>query len=62
MKGLGRINPIVGTNNCGKTTVLEAVHILMANGDASAIWLTLYRRGEDIWVDVSSDDWHFEAS
>jgi predicted ATPase len=56
MKDLGRVNLIVGTNNCGKTTVLEAVNILMAVGDLSAIWSTLYRRGEDIWVerDLSS--------
>lgn len=25
MKGLGRVNLLVGTNNCGKTSVLEAV-------------------------------------
>src|SRR5271157_3370271 len=40
---------LVGTNNCGKTTVLEAVNILMANGDFTAIWSTLSRRGEDIY-------------
>ncbi|MGO9465111.1 MAG: AAA family ATPase [Isosphaeraceae bacterium] len=51
MKDLGRVNLIVGTNNCGKTTVLEAVNILTATGDASAIWSTLSRRGEDLWVE-----------
>jgi energy-coupling factor transporter ATP-binding protein EcfA2 len=40
---------LVGTNNCGKTTVLEAVTILMSNGDFTAIWSTLLRRGEDIY-------------
>jgi ABC-type branched-subunit amino acid transport system ATPase component len=49
LKNLGHVNLLVGTNNCGKTTVLEAVNILMANGDFTAIWSTLVRRGEDIY-------------
>jgi AAA15 family ATPase/GTPase len=52
MNDLGRVNLIVGTNNCGKTTALEAVNILMANGDISAIWSTLVRRGEEIWIEL----------
>jgi predicted ATPase len=51
MNDLGRVNLIVGTNNCGKTTALEAVNILMANGDVSALWSTLVRRGEEIWIE-----------
>ena len=49
LKNLGQVNLLVGTNNCGKTTVLEAVNILMSNGDFTAIWSTLVRRGEDIY-------------
>jgi len=49
LKNLGHVNLLVGTNNCGKTTVLEAVNILMSNGDFTAIWSTLLRRGEDIY-------------
>ena len=30
---LGRVNLIVGTNNAGKTSVLEAVHILEARSE-----------------------------
>ena len=44
---LGRVNLIVGTNNAGKTSVLEAVSILQSPGDFGAIWSTLSRRGED---------------
>lgn len=51
MKDLGRINLIVGTNNSGKTTVLEALSILMAHGNPSAVWTVLNRRGEVIWVE-----------
>lgn len=51
MNNLGRINLIVGENNSGKTTILEAINILALAGDASAIWATLIRRGEDLWVE-----------
>jgi hypothetical protein len=46
MTGLGRVNLLVGTNNCGKTSVLEAIHILSVPGSPAAIWSTLLRRGE----------------
>lgn len=49
LKNLGRVNLLVGTNNSGKSTVLEAINILMSNGDFSAIWLAHIRRGEDFY-------------
>lgn len=48
MAGLGRINLLVGTNNCGKTSVLEALHLLTSRGDPVALWQLLWRRGERI--------------
>ena len=48
LHNLGRVNLIVGTNNAGKTSLLEAVHILEAPGELGAIWSTLTRRGEDL--------------
>ena len=30
---LARVNLLVGDNNCGKTSVLEAVRLLVAQGD-----------------------------
>jgi ABC-type Na+ transport system ATPase subunit NatA len=47
IEGMGRVTLLVGTNNSGKTTVLEALLILLANGDPSSIWSILSRRGED---------------
>lgn len=47
MTGLGRVNLIVGANNAGKTSILEAIHIVEATGDLSSIRSTLTRRGED---------------
>lgn len=46
MSGLGRVNLLVGTNNSGKTSVLEAIHLLASSGDPEAIWQLLSRRGE----------------
>lgn len=46
MSGLGRVNLLVGTNNCGKTSVLEAIHMLSARGTAGPLWLAQARRGE----------------
>ncbi len=54
LKNLGRVNLLVGTNNSGKTTVLEAINILMADGDFSAMWSALSRRGEEIFVERDS--------
>jgi hypothetical protein len=51
---LGRVNLIVGTNNAGKTSVLEAVHILETPGDFGPVWSTLSRRGEDFYEDFES--------
>jgi energy-coupling factor transporter ATP-binding protein EcfA2 len=45
MKNLGRVNLIVGANNCGKTTVLEAIEILTAT-EPGPIWWAQMRRGE----------------
>lgn len=46
MDGLGRINLLVGTNNSGKTSVLEAIHLLSAMGAPNSLSQTLSRRGE----------------
>ena len=37
MSGLGRINLLVGTNNSGKTSVLEIIHLLASQGDPAAL-------------------------
>jgi ABC-type multidrug transport system ATPase subunit len=55
MADLGRINLLVGTNNCGKTSVLEAVSMLLAPGSPGEIWRSLVRRGE------TRDDADFEV-
>jgi len=52
LNDLGRLNLLVGTNNCGKTTVLESVQLLATEGDTQSVFRILSRRGED-WFDTS---------
>mgnify|MGYP001000717744 FL=1 len=46
MHGLERVNLLVGTNNCGKTSVLEAIRFLGASGAPQVLIEMLDRRGE----------------
>lgn len=46
MSGLGRVNLLVGTNNSGKTSVLEAINVLARPGDLRPFLQSLLRRGE----------------
>jgi len=48
MDGLERVNLLVGTNNSGKTSVLEAIYLLMSRGDPFALWNVVWRRGERV--------------
>lgn len=54
MDGLGRINLLVGTNNSGKTSVLEAIYLLSSAGDPASLWKLLLRRGERLPPQLSS--------
>jgi AAA domain, putative AbiEii toxin, Type IV TA system/AAA ATPase domain len=46
LAGLGRVNLLVGRNNSGKTSVLEAIELLSWKGDPSCFWRVAMRRGE----------------
>jgi energy-coupling factor transporter ATP-binding protein EcfA2 len=46
LHGLGRITLLVGRNNSGKSSVLEALYLLATRGDPFALWNMLARRGE----------------
>ena len=54
MRGLGRVNLLVGTNNCGKTSILECIELLRSTGDPEALSAILRRRGE--WADAEDKD------
>jgi energy-coupling factor transporter ATP-binding protein EcfA2 len=52
MSGLGRVNLLVGANNSGKTSVLEAIELLASKASPVTIWQILWRRGERITFTV----------
>ena len=43
---LARVNLLVGKNNCGKTSVLEAIELLVSGGRPAVFMRSLQRRGE----------------
>lgn len=46
MHGLARVNLVVGSNNSGKTALLEAIELWAAQGSQSAVRAVMTRRGE----------------
>ena len=54
MRGLGRVNLLVGTNNCGKTSILECIELLRSTGNPNVLSSILQRRGE--WGDAKDRD------
>ena len=46
LSGLARVNLLVGSNNAGKTSVLEALHFLALGGDLRAFVASMARRSE----------------
>ena len=44
--GLTRVNLLVGKNNCGKTSILEAINLLVSGGSFSVLEQCAGRRGE----------------
>ena len=46
VRDLARVNLLVGPNNCGKTTVLEAVELLASGGHPEAMFRSSSRREE----------------
>ena len=48
---MARVNLLVGKNDCGKTTILEAIGLLVSGGHVSALRDSAVRRGE-----IGADD------
>ena len=46
LTSLARVNLIVGTNNSGKSSLLEAVYLLTSEGARSSLVNILHERGE----------------
>lgn len=46
IEDVGQVNLLVGTNNCGKTSILEAVQVIKSKGELSVLFSIFERRGE----------------
>ncbi|MEA5419384.1 AAA family ATPase [Spirulina sp. CCNP1310] len=51
LQQLGRLNLLVGTNNSGKTSILEAVQLLNAQSNLESLREVMIGRGEYIFSD-----------
>ena len=49
LQQLGRINLLVGENNSGKTSILEAINLLYSGGDLRPLTTLMANRGEFSW-------------
>jgi energy-coupling factor transporter ATP-binding protein EcfA2 len=54
IEGLTRVNVVVGSNNAGKTTILEAADVLLSSIPATALWRAGRRREE--WISFPDPD------
>ncbi|MFP4190433.1 MAG: AAA family ATPase [Candidatus Hydrogenedentota bacterium] len=61
LEGLGPVNLIVGKNNSGKTSVLEAVHFLASGGDPSVLAQIALLRGETVFFGEDTESLKREA-
>ncbi len=55
LKQLGRLNLIVGKNNSGKTSLLEAVQLLCSESSLGALYSIAVNRGEYLDTETSSN-------
>ena len=56
LQQLGRINLLVGENNSGKTSILEAIQLLCSRNDLDQLTEIITNRGEDFWDDDGKGD------
>jgi len=56
LEGIRRVNLLVGRNNCGKSTVLEAVRLLASSFDTDVLNDVCTRRGEVVTVPGENGD------
>ncbi|MEO5374450.1 MAG: ATP-binding protein, partial [Alphaproteobacteria bacterium] len=61
MTGLGRINLLVGSNNSGKTSVLEAIYLLASGGDPLSIRRLLASRAEQFNDDNGPQETEYDV-
>ena len=56
LQQLGRLNLLVGENNSGKTSMLEAIHLLTSQSNLESLSEIMIRRGEYLFNDERSTE------
>ncbi|MFM6100144.1 MAG: AAA family ATPase, partial [Dolichospermum sp.] len=56
LQQLGRINLLVGENNSGKTSILEAIQLLCSRTNLEPLGEIMINRGEYFWSDHNKRD------
>lgn len=59
LPALASVNLIVGRNNVGKSTLLEAISLYLANGNEEWLWTILGFRGEAVKIDFEKKEIDF---
>ena len=62
LSGLKRVNLLVGKNNCGKTSILEALEFLISKGNPSVLVTPTVRRGENNFANEESTSYSRNTS
>ena len=57
-----RVNLLVGKNNCGKTSILEAIHFLVSGGNPFVLTRAANRRGEVSDTGAKGGGWRPDVS
>ena len=61
LTNLGQLNLLVGSNNSGKTTILEAIQMLCSRADLESSFEALERRGEFFLNNENSEDIEYDV-
>ncbi len=61
VEGLAHVNLLVGRNNCGKTSILEAVHLLASGADPEVLAQIAERRGEVVAASSSHEGYRSDG-
>ncbi len=62
LQQLGRINLLVGENNSGKTSILEAIQLLCSRTNLEPLGEIMINRGEHIWNDNLREERELDIS
>lgn len=61
LQQIGRINLLVGSNNSGKTSILEAIHLLYSRANLTSLKEQMLKRGEILVPEEQQEEYNLGA-